>query len=267
MKKFNKQLKNFIEELQRILNLPQEIIAKEVGLINEDFAGKNNLQKEEMIAGEYFAKIAKNAGKIAYSYLIHVQWGYKTPDWFDHRLHLLDTEKQFNDFWTASANNILRVFPYNGTLLNLCSGDGFYDYYFFKDRAKEIVCIDNGREVYRHACRLHKAKNIIYHLENVLTYQPKESYYDVVLIRGAIEHFTQANQQIIFKKALKALKLGGWFCGDTPARKTKGNPAHENEWANETEMRQELKKVFNYIETYTMKSTKRLILFWRCKKI
>lgn len=223
-----------------------------------------------MIVGEYFAKIAKCAGKIASELLIHEQWGYKTPDWFDHRHHILDPDKWCKNDWSSSADNILKVLPLHGTMLNLCSGDGFYDYHFFRKKAKEIECVEIGPTVYKHVCRLHSAKNITYNLQNVLTYQSKKSYYDVVIIRGAIEHFSQTNQQIILQKALTALKPNGWFCGDTPANPQKSDhkklPAHENEWANENEMKRELSKVFNHIETFTIQSVDRLTLFWRCQK-
>jgi len=194
------------------------------------------------------------------------------PDWFDHRHHYLNPEKFSGDgFWAASAVNVLRVLPLGGTLLDLCCGDCFYDYHFYRKRAKEITCVDINPETYRYACRLHKSENINYILHNVLEYEPEESYYDVVLIRGAIEHFSQLNQQLIFQKAKKALKTGGWFCGDTPANPKRDEhkmlQAHEYEWADENEMCMELKKVFNHVESYSMTSFDRTILFWRCKKL
>lgn len=196
------------------------------------------------------------------------QWGYNKPEWFDHRHHLLNPEKYFTDFWTASADNVLKVLPLKGKLLDLCAGDGFYDYYFFRKRAQEITCVELNQGAYNQAIRLHKAEGIRYLLEDVLKFEPEQSYFDVVLIRGAIEHFSQENQQVIFRKALKALRPGGWFVGDTIANKS-GNillDAHEHEWADEVEMREELEKVFNIVETYSMESIERKTLFWRCRK-
>jgi len=243
---------------------------QKIGLTHEDLTGKREQQKVELIIGEYFAKLAEMSGKIASELLFHAQWGYTEPEWFDHRHHILHTEKWFKDFWTASADNILRVLPLHGTLLELCSGDGFYDYHFYRKRAKEIVCVEINAEVFRHALRLHKAENITYIFQSVLEYQPKPSYYDVVAIRGAIEHFSQENQQLIFRKAKDALKPGGWFCGDTPANPKAADhkmlKAHEYEWADETEMRRELEKVFDHVETYSMVSADRTTLFWRCRK-
>jgi MoaA/NifB/PqqE/SkfB family radical SAM enzyme/SAM-dependent methyltransferase len=230
--------------------------------------GKNEQQKRELILGEYYAQVAVRAGKIASDLLFKGQWTHETPEWFDHRHHLLNTERWFTDFWTASADNVIPVLPLGGKMLNLCSGDGFYDYYFYRKRASEIVCIEINEEAYRLAKRLHSAENIRYIKANVLTWDPPESYFDVVIIRGAIEHFAPQDQAIIFQSAARALKPGGWFCGDTPAKKTGGKHLswHQHEWADEAEMRNALSTCFNHVQTGTLASKEVISLFWRCRK-
>jgi len=161
------------------------------------------------LIGELFASISKYTGRTGSNFLYLAQWKLGLPEWFDHRHHLLNPEKFFTDFWTASADNVIRVLPLGGNLLDLCSGDGFYEYWFFRHRASEITCVDYNKDAYRLAVRLHKSSNITYILDDILRYEPKESYYEVVMIRGAIEHFSRENQQIIFKKAWRALKWGG----------------------------------------------------------
>lgn len=241
-----------------------------VGLNEADLQDKHPTQRAELIVGEYFALIAKTAGRIASELLHHAQWEYKSPDWFDHRHHMLFPERHCNDFWTLSADNILRVLPMGGSLLNFCSGDGFYDYYFYRKRAAEVTAIDLNPACYRQAVRLHSAANINYIHDNVLTYDFKKEHYDVVSIRGAIEHFSEENQRILFHKAREALKPGGWFCGDTVANPARGTQkmleAHEHEWVDETEMRRALVPFFEYIETSTITSAERVTLLWRCLK-
>jgi cyclopropane fatty-acyl-phospholipid synthase-like methyltransferase len=156
-----------------------------------------------------------------------------------------------------------------GRLLDLCSGDGFYDYYFYRRRASEIICLELNEIAYRYAVRLHSAPNIRHVNADVLHYEFPENYFDVVTIRGAIEHFTQENQQIIFQKALRALKPGGWFCGDTVANADKHFKmleAHEFEWADEDEMRVELRRAFEHVETSTLVSQDRVTILWKCRK-
>ena len=240
-----------------------------IGLSEAELAGKSQQKRIEMVVGEYCAQIGLMVNKLAGDLLFDSRWGDSESEWFDHRLHLLDPDKWFTDFWAASADNIIGVLPLGGKLLNLCSGDGFYDYYFYRKRAGEIISVELNQEALDHARRLHSAPNIKYIQGNVLTFDPPDSYFDVVMIRGAIEHFDQQGQHIIMQKDAKALKSGGWFCGDTPARRENNQKhlsLHEFEWADEREMKQELGSVFRHIETGTLVSEKVTTLFWRCRK-
>lgn len=253
--------KNFFRHL---LDNPQD-----VGLSEADLAGKSEQRRSSLIYGEYFAKVGLIVNKLAGDLLFKSQWDGRESEWFDHRLHLLDPDKWFTDFWVASADNVIGVLPLRGKLLNLCSGDGFYDYHFYSKRAGEILSVELNEEPLNQARRLHSSPNIKYMQKNVLTFDPPESYFDVVVIRGAIEHFSRHDQHVIMEKALKALKPEGWFCGDTPARRldnSKHLTLHEFEWADEREMRQELSHCFQYIETSSLISDRVTTLFWRCRK-
>jgi MoaA/NifB/PqqE/SkfB family radical SAM enzyme len=248
---------------QYLLNHPQEFGLREI-----KYNGKRAQQKQDLMLGEYFYQLAVRSGKMASDLLFRGQWDYEIPEWFDHRHHFLNPERWFTDFWAASADNIIPLLPLEGKMLNLCSGDGFYDYYFYRKRVSEIICIEMNHEAYRFAKRLHSADNIKYINGNVLTWNPPVSYFDVVVICGAIELFPPADQQTIFKIALKALKPGGWFCGDTPAKKTDGKhiSRHEHQWVDETQMRNALGTCFKKVQTGTLKSREIDTLFWRCQK-
>jgi SAM-dependent methyltransferase len=238
-----------------------------LGFVQQFFEEKPTREIDTLI-GERMARLSMLCGKVAAARLFRAEWGYVEPEWFDHRLHLLDPETHFNDFWTASSDNVISVLPLGGRLLDLCSGDGFYDYRFYKHRA-EVVAIEKNKEVYEFACKHHGDIAITYILDDVLTYQPKPETFDTVVIRGAIEHFNRENQQHIFRKAWTALKEGGWFCGDTPAKRgeeLKALDAHEYEWRDEAEMRRELSCVFKIIECRTLISTNRTTLLWKCQK-
>ena len=265
---------NFDDDHRLGLNTPtvEAVLANPgvLGLRPEDLAHMVPNQRRELILGEYFAQLTSHVGKLASDLLFKSRWTYTPPEWFDHRHHLLQPERWSNDFWTLLAHNALLTLPLNGTLLDLCSGDGFYAFHLFRKRAKEIVCVEFEEEVHLQAKRLYTADNIRYVCGDVLQYDAPEDHYDVVSIRGAIEHFSQENQQRIFKLANRALKVGGWFVGDTPANPDKHNtkdlPSHENEWADEEEMRRELVCVFDRVETHTYVSVDRTTLMWRCQK-
>jgi len=240
-----------------------------LGLHERDLQGKTPEQRAHLAVGEYFAKIAEIAGRIASENLFKAQWELAKPDWFDHRHHLLNPEKHFTDYWTISPDNVLAKLPLNGKLLNLCCGDGFYDFHFYRKRAGEIVGVDINGEALGHAVRLHSSPGIAYLRQDVLAYEGKPNYFDVVCIRGAIEHFSRQDQQKLFHLALKNLKPGGWFCGDTVGNASQGSKiheAHQFEWQDEEEMRRELEKVFPEAEVSTYTSKDRVTLLWQCQK-
>ena len=240
-----------------------------VGLSDEDLAGKPPERIRDMVLGEAFFRLSRAAGEAAYLKLFKAQWGYVSPEWFDHRLHALSLEAEWTDFFSMSADNVISVLPLGGRLLSLCAGDAFYERWWYARRAAEVVCVDINPDCYRHYLRLHQSPNVSYHLADVLSFVPPADLFDVVVIRGAIEHFSQENQQRIFHKALAAMKPGGWFCGDTPASLTTGGkmlPAHDFEWRDEAQMRQELSHVFAHVETQVLVSKERTTLFWRCQK-
>jgi hypothetical protein len=265
---------NFLEYHKLSLNDPilQEVIKNPhwLGLTETDLKDKNPQQRAELIVGEYFLQLSRKTGELASQLLFKSQWGYQEPEWFDHRHHLLSLDRFFGDYWAIPPSDVVSCLPWGGSLLELCSGDGFYPYYFYRNRAKEIVCVEFDEEVYRHAKRCHDSPNIDYVLESVLEYQPSASYFDVVSIRGAIEHFNEDEQLLIFKKAYQALKSGGWFCGDTPAANP--NPSqkhlshHEHEYKDETELKEQLSKIFDVVHTYKVVSKDRINLFWKCQK-
>lgn len=242
----------------------------EVGLTAADLAGKHPEQIRELVRGERLAQLARAAGEAAYANLFHAQWGYGSPDWFDHRLHVFGPAAEWTDFWAMSADNVIGVLPLGGSVLSLCSGDAFYERWWYARRAAEVVCVDVNPACHRHYLRLHTAPNLTYHLADVLTFAAPASHYDVVVIRGAIEHFSQAQQQQIFQLAHAALVPGGWFCGDTPAARDTGGKmldAHDFEWTGEAQARAELGCVFDHVETQALVSRERTTIFWRARKV
>jgi SAM-dependent methyltransferase len=240
-----------------------------VGLTAADLDGKDEAHVRDLALGERCYQLARAAGEVAHRLLFAAQWGRGSPDWMDHRHHYLGHADEWTDFWTISADNVIGVLPFGGSLLNLCAGDAFYDFYFWRRRATEIVCVDINPACHRHYLRLHQAPEITYRLADVLTFQAPADHFDVVVIRGAIEHFSQHDQQRIFRLAHAAMKPGGWFCGDTPAARDTGVKMlseHEFEWRDADQMRLELSRVFGHVETQTLVSKERTTLLWRARR-
>lgn len=224
-------------------------------------------RERDLKLGEKYARQASELGALAGQFLFRAQWGYGAPEWYDHRLAILDPERHATDFWTMSADNVIRVLPMGGRLLDLCSGDGFYPYWFYRHRA-DVVCVEKNEEAHRHAVKHWSHPRITHLLGDVLECPKEGEAFDVVLIRGAIEHFTSEDQIFLFSRAKLFLKPGGWFVGDTPLKKVDGEKAldsHENEFTDELELQEALGQVFSYVETWSLVSENRTTLFWRAR--
>lgn len=226
--------------------------------------------------GELCASVSRLSGRWAAASLFFAQWRLATPEWFDGRLSQLSPERWGNDLHHVVYSNVLEVIPVGGRVLDICSGDAFIPYYIYSRRADQIVCVDYDPEAARHAQRYHSKPSIQYLHRSIFDLQWEDEWFDVVVIRGAIEHFTQKQQQQIFALAKRLLKPGGYFCGDTPANPATNDrllDSHEYEWRDEAQMRDELSHVFSDVQTQVYESrepidgsTLRTSLIWRCKK-
>lgn len=234
------------------------------------------------LTGEALASLSRAAGRWAAPLLFKAQWGFGSPEWFDARLSLLYPEKWFTDGSHVSRGNIIALLPIGGTILDLCGGDGFLPFYAYSRRARRVVSVDYDASAHRHARRHHQKGNIEYVLSDVFAFDPGEDQFDVVAIRGALEHFTEPDQLRICRLAWRALKPGGWFCGDVPinASGKKMLVHHENEWSSEAQGRSLLLQVFPEVHTSLFESGEavayngevparasiRTTLLWRCQK-
>ena len=245
-----------------------------IGMDKTFLDNKSPAHRRDLIWGEYLLKLSEHLGVVASRLLKRGQWGYETPDWFDHRHHMMNPEEESKNSWLESTSLVLRVLPENGKILNYCAGDAYFDYQFFRHMASEITCIDidDSNEYKNHLIKKHSSTpEIEYLYDDILTHQPKEDYYDVIIMRSAIEHFSLENQILLFQKIKKAMKKTGWFCGDTPANPNRDNSelhsAHEYEWKDENEARDVLNKHFDEVHVYSIYCNigPRETIFWRCR--
>ena len=257
-------------------NLALQAILKNPSIIGMDkdfLANKSNAHKTDLITGEYLIKLANFLAIEGSKCLKRGQWSHESPDWFDHRHHMLNPEEESKNSWLESISMVLRLLPEGGKILNYCAGDAYFDYTFFRQIAGEITCVDiNNSDEYKNYL-IHKhtnSPNIEYLYEDILKHEVKEDYYDIIIMRSAIEHFSEENQKLLFTKIKKGLTQTGWYCGDTPAKRVEDeleHDAHEFEWKDEDEAREVLSKSFTDVHVYSIfcNIDKRTTLFWRCR--
>lgn len=270
---YNKEMiKRILNEKFNIGEDLKGIKAEDLGISADELALRRWEEVPYFIASELYFALYQELGLLVD--------GYKSmaildgrADFYDHREHLLDNDK-WVDHWTMSADNIMGVMPDGAKVLNLCCGDGFYDKYFYSKRASEIISVDINEIAISHAKRLHSDECITYILADMMEYQPKEDYFDIVAIRGAIEHFTKDEQSHLASIAHTALKDGGYFCGDTP-KATDDCKFHHYEWRVKEDginvfksSFQEEKISVSLFRSAMKNSDKepRTTIFWRCKK-
>lgn len=229
-----------------------------------------------LMLGETFAYISKKSGAIGATLLFKGQWRFEEPEWFDKRISQLSPHKWGTNVDHVAYANVLNVLPNGGKILDLCTGNAFVPYYVYSKRASEVVCIDKDYDAAKNALRLYRKPNIKYLYKDILNFKWQKNYFDVIVMRSAIEHFTRDQQHKIFKKAYDLLKPGGYFCGDTPAAHQGGEKmlsSHEYEWQDEAQMKKELSFIFENTDTKTFIRkepidgiTLRNTLLWACKK-
>ena len=247
-------------------NLIKEKIEQFAKELIEECKGYPN--KDNFIKGEAYWSIYKQIGKLCAECLGNA--GSYSSDWYDHRLHFLDFEKNMFDFNMLSYDNAVVVLPLKGKVLDLCSGDGFYTWLLSR-RASIIDAVEINKIQHDLSKRVWANKNINHFLGSVMDFKYPDNAYDMVFIRGAIEHFSEAHQIEISKNAYKTLKSGGWFVGDTPENKnavnSKSLAAHECEFSSLEQLSDWLKKTFNNVNVYKLTSEIRTTLFWQAQKI
>jgi 2-polyprenyl-3-methyl-5-hydroxy-6-metoxy-1,4-benzoquinol methylase len=255
---------------EKIMNLCKEMLSSlfsESDIVKFKSLCDSDEEVEFYMYGEALNRIFYESGKLSSLYLD--KSNYARPDWYDHRHHILcpDNPNHAVDFWTASASQVIFHLPLGGKLLDVCSGDGWYDYIFYRLRASQIDCIDMGIKTLEQARRLHSASNINYISADVLSFDYPNNYYDTVVCRSAIEHFSLENQQNLIKKIYKTLKPGGFFVGDTPKGSGKKMlNAHENEWSDEADAISALSSSFPNIKINMLTSAQRTTIFWAAQK-
>lgn len=247
-----------------------------MGINADEYSAMIPEQRKLFLEGEALYHIVREISVPASQRLFAAQWSFSAPEWYDHRHSWLDPDKWNHDFVDASVYNVLPRLPLGGSMLSLCCGDGFFEKHYYSKRCSSIVAVDKDRSALAYAARLHNAANINYRMSDVFELDFPDNSFDVVVMRSAIEHFTEVQQRNLSSSIKRWLKPGCWFVGDTPA-----NPGHdeshkllehhEHEWSSEREMREDLGKYFSEVVTSSIVSNEstanatRTTLFWACR--
>jgi hypothetical protein len=158
------------------------------------------LLKPVMLLCEYFIS---NFWKMKY---LQISAGYAHPTWFPHRLNLATWSEQRDSHFLERGIYSNEVIAPGNTVLELCSGDGFYSYFFFSKKAQHIDAIDIDQMALAHAQEYHSLPNIHYHQADIIKDPFPRNTYEVVIWDSAIRRLKKEEMKIVLEKISTVLK-------------------------------------------------------------
>ena len=183
-----------------------------------------------------------------------VQWGFSPrPEWFDH---YLDQHWQFsatnNGLWVERGVFSRMVLKPKSKMLEICCGDGFNARHFYSSAASSIIALDFDKDAIPHAKRFNSAPNISYVQQDIRDGLPSGPF-DNIVWDAAIEHFTEAEIDMIMGEIVQRLSPGGILSGYTiveAADGKKGNALHEYEFKSKEDLARFLTPHFAFVRVW-----------------
>jgi len=181
------------------------------------------------------AKLASGLGYIvgrAYT----IAWPKLGIYYFEHKYDFL-IGPAWNS-WAERGAFGMRVIPEKGKVLDICCGDGFFDNFYYSNRASTVDAFDRDSSAIQAALKS-KPPNISFFVQDALAFQVSANTYDAIFLFAAIEHFTPEDGHKLLDSIRSWLKPGGTFLGSTPIFENLGghNDEHQNEFLNEESLR------------------------------
>ncbi len=183
------------------------------------------------------------------------------PHFEDHRnflnLWYLDGKKGWPlgrnpDFLMRGLFNRM-VIKKGDTVLDVCCGDGFFDYLFYSPLANQIDALDFDVEALKLARHYHQYVNIRYYQSNCLTESFPKNFYDVIIFDGAIAHFRKEEIDLLMNKFKGCLSAGGILVGSEALERLEEKTwDHHQIFPNAQDLEQFLKSYFPYVSVKTL---------------
>ncbi len=156
-------------------------------------------------------------------------WGVPPqPEWMDHFIDQFVQLREGKTLWTERGVYGVAGLKRAGNFLELCSGDGFNTFHYYRPFAKKIIAVDFDPTALAHARRYNSAANIEFREHDIRGAFP-EGQFDNILWDAAIEHFTEEEIAAIMANIKKALTPEGILSGYTLIEHPDGKSLHHHE--------------------------------------
>ncbi|MEO5921633.1 MAG: class I SAM-dependent methyltransferase [Pseudolysinimonas sp.] len=205
------------------------------------------------------SRIARSLASAAHHFQLNVEWGVDNPEFFEHHLDQYYSWRRTRNSlpWERGVNSALALQATTAptskpTVLTLCCGDGFMDYYFYSLLAESIIAIDFDPDAIRVARRTNQAPNITYLLGDIRSDIP-EGQFDNIVWDAAIEHFTQEETAALMGTIASRLKPDGILSGYTLLEKEDGHKhlhQHEYEFHDKEDLARFLTPYFATVQVW-----------------
>jgi SAM-dependent methyltransferase len=144
------------------------------------------------------------------------QWflAAEPPHYFDHRIGSFAFATGAGHPYSYYRGFFAGEIVHDGdVLLDIGCGDGFFARRFFAPKCAHVDGIDVDRGAVEHASRLNGAPNITYFLIDAVTDPFPRKRYDVIVLDGALGHFSSAASAVLLGKIREGLAEDGVFVG------------------------------------------------------
>jgi SAM-dependent methyltransferase len=213
------------------------------------------------------AKLSEWWAAGAHHRLFLVQWGiHPLPEFFDHKIGLYWTWKARNSpHWVERGIFSLLAMKHGCKALELCCGDGFNAYYFYRARVGSMLSVDFDQKAIAHAKRNFQAPNITYELADIRTQMPQGTF-DNIVWDAAIEHFTELEIAEVMSNLKTRLTPTGTLSGFTIVERADGKKSlshHEYEFKSTEDLARFLRPHFRNVRVFeTVYPDRHNLYFW-----
>jgi SAM-dependent methyltransferase len=201
---------------------------------------------------------------VYYRHLMKLQWSKESPEWFDHRIDLYRWRDHLNPHWVERGVYSKEVMFPHCKVLDVACGDGFYPLLFYVSTGASVDCIDISALAIKHAIRYHSHPQIRFFCCDALNEEFPQSVYDVITFDGAMDHFSQAQLDILFLKIKRALGGTGVFVGYQEIGFRAPDDEHPTSFSTTEELVSLLLKHFQYANTVVTDTPGRKNAYFRC---
>lgn len=217
------------------------------------------------------SRVARRIASAAHHFQFNVEWGVDNPEFFEHHLdqyyswrHTRNSLPWERGVYSTMALQATTTPTTKPTVLDLCCGDGFNDYYFYSLLAESVTAIDFDPDAIKVAKRTNQAPNVTYVLGDIRSDIP-EGQFDNIVWDAAIEHFTEAETTALMGTIASRLKPTGILSGYTIVEAEDGHRhlhQHEYEFHGKEDLARFLTPWFETVQVWTTTFPNRTNLYF-----